>query len=270
MDVVHESDSKKKDSSASLFLKRNKSNFPLLLLGILIVSFLFLFHEGDITINAEYEHGVIHHKANIISRMEQNLDECKLHLAKATGAAIDALQSAQTMKASSHSLPPDSTTTKEPVDVAVGVVAPPCPPPPPQTQSQSQPQLQLQPPLPSKKWLTIGIPTISRPVDYLGTTLHSILSQLPDHPGDPLYDDMVVVVMNMQNEHHEFYEKAKDKYKFPHPKSRYVIFSNEFEHTIPDPMIGATDEGGANKPGYKVSKWVLEWDSEQKNKNALN
>ena len=65
-----------------------------------------------------------------------------------------------------------------------------------------------------KKWLSIGIPTVPRESDHLGQTLDSILSQLPTSTSDPIYDNVLIVVMNMFGEGHEFFNQAVGKNAF--------------------------------------------------------
>ncbi len=60
-----------------------------------------------------------------------------------------------------------------------------------------------------KAWLTVGIPTVPRQneADYLSKTLESILEELPLDTSDPLYANIIVVVMNNQiGNHSVFYE----------------------------------------------------------------
>mmetsp|Transcript_10072 Transcript_10072/g.20578 ORF Transcript_10072/g.20578 Transcript_10072/m.20578 type:complete len:462 (+) Transcript_10072:74-1459(+) len=108
----------------------------------------------------------------------------------------------------------------------------------------------------AKKWLTVGIPTVPRVENHLGATLESWIRQLPVHDKDPLYDDVVLVVMNMHGQGHDWFYKAKEKYSGSHPFARYFRFTEE-TNVSPDPLPHLTkrkDEGDANHPGYKVRK----------------
>lgn len=62
-----------------------------------------------------------------------------------------------------------------------------------------------------KRWLTIGIPTISRPgnPEYLLETVNAITSQLPTRPDDPLFDRIIVVILNNSPNHHPVFEKVR-------------------------------------------------------------
>ena len=108
----------------------------------------------------------------------------------------------------------------------------------------------------AKKWLTVGIPTVPREDNHLGTTLESWIRQLPVHDKDPLYDDVILVVMNMHGAGHDWFYKAKEKYSGSHPFSRYFRFTEE-THKSPDPVPHLTatkDAGDANHPGFRVRK----------------
>ena len=122
----------------------------------------------------------------------------------------------------------------------------------------------------SKKWLVIGIPTVSRAhnEDYLLKSLATLAAQLPSSDSDLMYGQILMVVVNMQDPKagpHQRYEEAKILYStMTNPKGMYFEFiddgsSSDGGHLdlVTDPAIGSTaasDPGTANMPGYRVRK----------------
>jgi hypothetical protein len=126
---------------------------------------------------------------------------------------------------------------------------------------------------PKRKWLSIGIPTISRlhHEDYLLQTLDHMAAQLPSNPADLLYGQVLITVVNLQaiipekaSDIHRVYDQAKQKYT--NPENPYSIYFEFIELTLestivkelnPDPVPGRSiqnDPGNANKPGYLVRR----------------
>lgn len=107
-------------------------------------------------------------------------------------------------------------------------------------------------------WLIIGIPTVPRKnnLDYLTPTIESILLEIPQDPSHPLYDQVVVAIMNHSpGVHPQFYELQK---KYANPDSPHysrVLLFLENTSPLPDPAgPGARDMGTSDMPGHKVRK----------------
>lgn len=110
----------------------------------------------------------------------------------------------------------------------------------------------------NNKWLTIGIPTIGRRnnEDYLLQTLSSLVDQLPSEPTDLFYNNVLIVVVNLQTNplEHQRYQEAKKLYSNPsNPKSIYFEF-HDYGGTDENPLPNLRDTGTPNKPGYLVRK----------------
>ena len=111
-----------------------------------------------------------------------------------------------------------------------------------------------------RKWLTIGIPTVSRTkkgVDYLTPTLEALLGQLPADPADPFYGSVMIVLLKSNaNDEHAAYDRAVQRWGpgSSDPKAIYVDFvpnSSPYQDATPelrDPLVDG------NKPYWRVRK----------------
>mmetsp|Transcript_6624 Transcript_6624/g.10149 ORF Transcript_6624/g.10149 Transcript_6624/m.10149 type:complete len:379 (+) Transcript_6624:98-1234(+) len=102
----------------------------------------------------------------------------------------------------------------------------------------------------NKSWLTIVIPSVSRgDVDYLETTLNSILAQIPALPGDPITDSIRVLIVDNtpEGKNHTSFQNLRETLK----NSPVVSFHEQ-------PKKGRVNEGNdaghANKPGARVRR----------------
>ena len=96
--------------------------------------------------------------------------------------------------------------------------------------SQPAPALAFPAPAPApagatSRWLTIGIPTVPRKNGerYLEQTVNAIAQQLPLRPDDPLFDRVIVVVLNNKPGTHAVFDQLKAKYSSG-PYARYFHF----------------------------------------------
>jgi hypothetical protein len=94
----------------------------------------------------------------------------------------------------------------------------PSPPPPPPPPASPPPPLPCPDPVAApagaarRRYLTVGIPTVHRDEDHLGATIESWMRQLPAAASDPLYDSVVLVVMNMMpGTEHRWFDEARRK-----------------------------------------------------------
>lgn len=108
--------------------------------------------------------------------------------------------------------------------------------------------------VPSKKWLSIGIPTVARSnnEDYLLRTLSRLDTLLPKEEEDVLFHNVLIIVVNIvttESNSHTRFEEAKALYS----SSPYFTF-----HTIISPSqdngLPVDDIGDANYPGFRVRK----------------
>ena len=147
------------------------------------------------------------------------LSECRENLRNCESAARDAMKSAADAKNAARELGDKIVSGNRKEGIGCGdkakeaggdaKILSPCPPCPncPSCPSNSSPSS------PStvaggsagtsggrRRWLTVGIPTVPRGENHLGETIESWVRQLPDKPGDPMYGNVVIVVMNMHGE----------------------------------------------------------------------
>ena len=188
-----------------------------------------------------------------------DLSTCQSHLAEAEASASSALDSARRTHQALEDLAARAKSP-EPGAASISQIGVPKYPDCPSCPSPSAlPELPQPPPPPpsngaSKRWLTVGIPTVARDEDHLGNTIESWLRQLPLHPDDPLFNQVLLVVMNMTPEkEHSWFETAKVKYAAGHPMSSYIIFTSN-DTPSPNPLPHLQDAGSSNTPGYRVRK----------------
>ena len=153
---------------------------------------------------------------------------------------------------------------------AVPVAAAPCPSGASVSGARAAAVLPHQPPPPhpspvelqpsTRRWLTIGIPTVSRSarhVDYLTPTLNALLRQLPEDRADPFFGAVKIVLMKSNAaEDHPAFDEAKRRWgpQSGSAKSVYIEFA---ENTVPyeDATPGDRDKQiDPNKPYWKVRK----------------
>jgi hypothetical protein len=121
--------------------------------------------------------------------------------------------------------------------------------------------------LEDKKWLVIGIPTVARrdDLDYLLRALAAMVDQLPLDSDDPLYQKILIHVINMQvnnnpGHRHIIFDKAKGLYGpgSGSPFAGYFKFSEMLASEVEkDPIPGRdaqNDPGTPNLPGFLVRR----------------
>jgi len=245
---------------------------PITAIALLVLSSLALLHTPEFAapVNPSVNPSVMHPNLSNDPATDPELLSCQSHLLLAENAAALSLASAQRSHAVLDSLveqlkvKDEGKATSETAaftipscpDCPTCLVCPTpvaCPEPPPLA-----PPVLAAPPDPSspKRWLAVGIPTVPRSENHLGETLESWMRQLPKHPDDPLWQQVMVVVMNMKpKESHEWFEAAKKKYASPHPMSGYFHFTTNDNPEV-NPFPGQEDKGDGNHPGFRVRKQV--------------
>ncbi|GMH55712.1 hypothetical protein TL16_g03942 [Triparma laevis f. inornata] len=250
-------------------LVRGKNTLSLVII-LFLISTLYFLHTTPAPTTTKSTIAAAGNSNSIViaggnSNLESELSSCKLHLGLAERAAKSAVDSAARTNQVLESL---AAEIKDPTQHAEIL---PCPSPP---SCPDCPTSSRSPPCPTsptitdlgldrdnanghmhaKKWLTVGMPTVPRKENHLGQTIDSWLKQLPLHEKDPLYDDVLLVVMNVHGGGHEWFEKAEEKYGGGrHEKSRYIKFI-VLEKALEDPTHGRQDQGDANHPGSRVRK----------------
>jgi hypothetical protein len=103
----------------------------------------------------------------------------------------------------------------------------------------------------SKRWLTIGIPTVPRKgnPDYLSQTVDAIIKQLPLHADDPLYAKVMVVVLNNKPGQHTLFDQVRRDIE----NGPYRFYFRFEESAVQDIDHVHNPEGNANVPGSKVN-----------------
>ena len=104
---------------------------------------------------------------------------------------------------------------------------------------------------PTRRWLTIGIPTVPRKgdPDYLRQTVEAIILQLPTSTDDVLYGQVMVVVLNNRPGQHTLFDQVrKEVERGPH--SMYFEF---VEQHVAETDMARNPEGNPNVPGSKVN-----------------
>ena len=102
------------------------------------------------------------------------------------------------------------------------------------------------------RWLTLGIPTVPRQHGerYLEQTVNAIIAQLPLRHDDPLFDRVVVVILNNQPGLHAIFDEIKAKVEAG-PYARYFKF---VEQAIAQSYESRNREGDPNVPVSKVRR----------------
>ncbi|GMH64123.1 hypothetical protein TrST_g1155 [Triparma strigata] len=202
-------------------------------------------------------------KINNNNDAEDELASCKLHLSLAERAAKSAADSAARTNQVLESLADEIKYPSHHAEIIPCPAAPSCPECPTCHSCPTCPTCASCPVCApaadpdtygthEKKWLTVGMPTVPRPENHLGETIDSWLKQLPLHAKDPLFDDVILVVMNVHGPGHKWFDEAKQKYTNSE-KSRYIKFIM-LENPLNDPTHGRQDKGDANHPGHRVRK----------------
>ncbi|KAK3263399.1 hypothetical protein CYMTET_27790 [Cymbomonas tetramitiformis] len=114
----------------------------------------------------------------------------------------------------------------------------------------------------TKYWLIIGIPTVPRrnDIDYLTTTLQTLLEQLPADKADPFFGKVGVFVMNNKPGDHKVYDRVKEYYKTGEGaggRAAYLHFlDNPGVVKDPAPHLPDPDDlhNPTNRPGRGVRK----------------
>lgn len=115
--------------------------------------------------------------------------------------------------------------------------------------------------LPSRTWLTIGVPTVPRRhsnTTYLTQTIESLLAELPLSLNDVWSGQVQVLVMNNRpGEHAEFAalkERARREESVFGKKARRYVHWLENPGTIVDPHPELSDPDDLNNPDDRPGK----------------
>jgi len=111
-----------------------------------------------------------------------------------------------------------------------------------------------------RNWLFLGIPTVPRRnnMDYLSTTLNTLLDQLPSDPADPFRNKIKAVIMNNKPGEHEVYTNAKRAHQSASDPKNMLLEFMDNPGLIPDPAPHLPDpddlNNPTNRPGHEVRK----------------
>ena len=102
------------------------------------------------------------------------------------------------------------------------------------------------------RWLTIGIPTVPRKHGerYLEQTMNAIVQQLPLRQDDPLFDRVMVVVLNNKPGQHSVFDQVRSQYE----SGAYARYFKFVEQEIAQTDSYRNAENNPNVPSSKVRR----------------
>lgn len=102
------------------------------------------------------------------------------------------------------------------------------------------------------RWLTIGIPTVPRRHGerYLEQTINAIVQQLPIRTDDPLFDRVIVVVLNNRPREHRVFDEVRSQYE----SGAYARYFKFVEQEIAQTDNYNNAENNPNVPSSKVRR----------------